>query len=269
MAGLVKVNTKPLSGSLFYLKGDANQDNSELAGGNIEYANEKIGTFGGTYFQIFNSNDSGSFVRDGMNVADLRAWNVPVPFLSGFKLRGEFAHEWGSDHGTTIDANGWYAAVTYTLPNLLNWGPTLTYRYSFFSGDDDPTDGSSNAFDPLFYSSPTGWGTWYQGEIVGEYLLFNSNEIAHMVKLDVNPTTNLNAGLLFFDFSLDKNNYFGTQVSDRHFADEADLYVNWAITDHVSLSVVGALAWPGEAAKQIFGSSDTYELIESQVVVTY
>src|SRR5579871_3315414 len=146
MAGVVKVNTKPVSGSLFYLKGGVNQDDSELAGGNIEYTNEKIGTFGGTYFQIFNSDDSGSFVRDGMNVADLRALNVPVPLLSDFKLRWEFAHEWGDDHGTTIDANGWYAGITYTLPNLLNWGPTLTYRYSFFSGDDDPTDGISNAF---------------------------------------------------------------------------------------------------------------------------
>jgi len=269
MAGVVKINTKPVGGSVFYLKGDPNQDSSELAGGNIEYANEALGTFGATYFQVFNSNDSGSFIRDGMNVGDVRAWDVPVPFLSDFKLRGEFAHEWGNDHGLTIDANGWYGAITWTMPNLLNWSPTLTYRYSSFSGDDDPADGDSNAFDPLFYSSPTGWGTWYQGEIVGEYLLFNSNEIAHMVKLDVNPTSTLNAGVLFFDFSLDKNNYFGTPVSDRHFADEADIYVNWTITPNLALSVVGALAWPGAAAQQVFGNDETYELIESSLTFTY
>ena len=268
MAGVIKLATKPVSGSVFYLKGDVNQDSSQLAGGNIEYANETLGTFGATYFQVFNSDDS-SFIRDGMNVGDVRAWDVPVPLISDFKLRGEFAHEWGDDHGITIDANGWYAAITWTMPNILNWGPTLTYRYSSFSGDDDPLDGNSNAFDPLFYYSPSGWGTWYQGEIVGEYLLFNSNEIAHMVKLDVNPTSTLNAGLLFFDFSLDKNSYFGTPVSDRHFADEADIYVNWSITPQLALSVVGALAWPGEAAKEVFGNDETYELIESSLTFTY
>jgi hypothetical protein len=268
-AGIVKVNTKPVSGALFYLKGDPNQDSSELAGGNVDYKNEKYGTFGGTYFQIYNSNDSGTFKRNGMDVIDGRAWDIPVPYLSNLKLRGEFVHEWGNDHGITIDANGWYGSATYSLADILPWSPSLTYRYSFFSGDDNPADGTSNAFDPLFYYGPGIWGTWFQGEIVGEYLLFNSNEIAHMVNLSVNPTASINAGLLFFDFSLDKNNYFGTPVSDRHFADELDLYVNWNITDHVYLGIVGALAFPGAAAKEVFGSNEVYQLIESQVVVTY
>jgi hypothetical protein len=270
MAGIVKVNTKPVSGSAFYLKGDVHQDHSQLAGGNVEYTNEKLGsTFGATYLNVYRSLDSGTFVRNGMNVADVRAWDIPVPYLSNLKLRGEFAHEWGDDRGITIDANGWYAAAKYSLADILPWKPTLTYRYSFFSGDNSPADGTSNAFDPLFYYGPGVWGTWYQGEITGEYLLFNSNEIANMVQLDANPTSSLNVGLLFFDFSLDKKNYFGTPVSDTHFADELNLYMNWNITDHIYWAVVGGLAWPGAAAKQAFGGSSTYELIESQVVVTY
>ena len=278
--GIVKVNTKPVSGALFYLKGDPNQDSTELAGGNVEYKNEKFGTFGGTYFQIFDSNDSGTFIRNGMDVIDGRAWDIPVPYLSNLKLRGEFVHEWGNDHGITIDANGWYVTATYSLADILPWSPSLekklaitvstrTYHYSFFSGDNDPTDRNSNAVDPLFYSGPSGWGTWYQGEIVGEYLLFNSNEIAQMVNLSVNPTDKINGGLMFFDFSLDKNNYFGTPVSDTHFADEIDLYVNYNITDHIYFAVVGALAFPGAAAKEVFGSDEVYQLIESQVIVTY
>ena len=268
MAGVVKFNTKPVSGSAFYLEGDFHQDNSELGGANVDYATEKFGTFGATYFNIFDSADQ-SFERDGMNVADVRAWDIPVPLLSNLKLRGEFAHEWGNDHGTDIDANGWYVSATYSLADILPWKPTLTYRYSSFSGDSDPDDGKNTAFDPLFYYGPGVWGTWYQGEITGEYLLFNSNEIAHMVRFEVSPTDTLTAGLLFFDFTLDKDNYFGTSVSDKHFADEVNVYANWNITPHIYLGVVGGLAWPGAAAKDAFGDNDTYELIEAQVVATY
>jgi hypothetical protein len=267
MAGVVKIDTKPVGGSAFYLEGDGHQDHSELGGINLEYANDDFGTFGATYFNIFESDDR-SFARDGMNVADLRAWDIPVPFVPDLKLRGEFAHEWGNDHGVQIDADGWYVSATYTLPDILAWKPTLTYRYSSFSGDSG--SGRNTAFDPLFYYGPGVWGTWYQGEIVGEYLLFNSNEIAHMVQFEVtNPSETLTAGILFFDFSLDKDNYFGTSVSDKHFADEVNVYANWTVTPHIYLGVVGGLAWPGAAAKEAFGGNDTYELIEAQVVVTY
>jgi hypothetical protein len=104
---------------------------------------------------------------------------------------------------------------------------------------------------------------------LGEYLLFSSNEIAQMVNLSVNPTDSINTGLLFFDFTLDRNNYFGTPVSDTHFADEIDPYVNWNVTDHIYFAVVGALAFPGAAAKEVFGSDEVYQLIEAQVIVTY
>jgi hypothetical protein len=50
---------------------------------------------------------------------------------------------------------------------------------------------------------------------LGEYLLFSSNEIAQMVNLSVNPTDSINTGLLFFDFTLDRNNYFGTPCPTR------------------------------------------------------
>jgi hypothetical protein len=267
MTGIVKVDTKPVSGSVFYLEGDLHQDHAELAGLDLNYTNEKLGsTFGATYFQVFDADDAGSN-RHGMNVADVRAWDIPVPFVSDLTLRGEFAYQWGRHNGIDINANGWYVSATYSFADLLPWKPALTYRYSFFSGD-NPNDDNSNAFDPLFYDGPGTWGTWFQGEIVGEYLLFNSNEIAHMVQLEVSPTESLTLGFLFFDFSLDKKNYLGTPVSDTHFADEVNLYANWNVTDHIYLGIVGGLAWPGAAAKEVFGD-ETYQLIEGQMVVTY
>ena len=87
-------------------------------------------------------------------------------------------------------------------------------------GDGDPNDSENTAFDPLFFGAGLGWGTWYQGEIVGEYLLFNSNNDAHMVQLNVKPADSLSAGLLHFNFMLDKSDYFGTSVKDKSFANE-------------------------------------------------
>ena len=45
----------------------------------------------------------------------------------------------------------------------------------------------NEAFDPLllgFYD----WGTWWQGEIAGEYFLSNSNLISHQIRAHVTPT---------------------------------------------------------------------------------
>jgi hypothetical protein len=272
-AGIVRVNTTPVSGQAFYLKANNFQDNSQLAGGNIEYAPKDWGPLGLMYFQIFNSDDSGAFVRNGMNVINPRVFKIPIPFVPNLTVTGEDAYEFGHDSKRNIDisANGWYVQLDYGLPSSLPWSPTLSYRYSKFSGEENPSNpgGTFNAFDPLFYYDYITWGTWYQGEITGEYLLFNSNEIAQMVPLTFNPTSAISTGIQFFDISLDKNNYFGTPVSSTHFDDEVDLYLNWNITDHIYLGVVGALAWPGEAAKEAFGSSKTYELLESQLVITY
>jgi hypothetical protein len=272
-AGIVRLNTTPVSGQAFYLMANNFQDNSQLAGANIEYAPKDWGPLGLMYFQIFNSDDSGTFVRDGMNVINPRAFKIPFPFVPNLTITVEDAYEFGHDSKRNLDinANGWYVQLDYGgLANWLPGSPTLSYRYSQFSGESNPSNpGSSfNAFDPLFYYGPGVWGTWFQGEITGEYLLFNSNEIAQMVQLDFKPTSAIDTGILFFDISLDQNNYNGTPVSGTHFDDEVNLYFNWNITDHIYLGVVGGLAFPGTAAKEVFGSK-TYELIESQLVVTY
>ena len=46
---------------------------------------------------------------------------------------------------------------------------------------------ANEAFDPLFLGFYD-WGTWWQGEIAGEYFLSNSNLISHQVRAHVAPT---------------------------------------------------------------------------------
>ena len=46
---------------------------------------------------------------------------------------------------------------------------------------------SNEAFDPLFLGFYD-WGTWWQGEIAGEYFLSNSNLKSHLVRAHVAPS---------------------------------------------------------------------------------
>jgi hypothetical protein len=40
------------------------------------------------------------------------------------------------------------------------------------------------------------WGTWWQGEIAGEYFLANSNLRSHLVRVHLTPSKTLGTGLL-------------------------------------------------------------------------
>jgi hypothetical protein len=126
---------------------------------------------------------------------------------------------------------------------------------------------SQKDFDPFFYGFSRGWGTWFQGEIVGNYLLFNSNQTNHMVHLAASPTDALEVGALYFNFSLDKNNYFGTPVTRDDFADEINFYADWSISDRLSVSAVYGIAFPGDAAKQVFEDDKHFQLF--QVLLNY
>jgi hypothetical protein len=101
-----------------------------------------------------------------------------------------------------------------------------------------------------------------QGEITGNYLLFNSNQRNHMVHLTASPSEKLNLGLLYYRFFLDRNNYYGTLVTDDHFDDEINLYADWTINDYVSVSAVYGVAFPGSAAEQALGNDEPYHLFE-------
>ncbi len=72
------------------------------------------------------------------------------------------------------------SAGAYQL-SKLPWTPTLSYRYAQFSG------GDTHAFDSLFTGLPD-WGYWFQGELLGEFVLSNSNLKSHQVRLTVKPT---------------------------------------------------------------------------------
>jgi hypothetical protein len=151
----------------------------------------------------------------------------------------------------------------------LPWTPSIAYRFAYFTGDPDPGDDRRQDFDPLFYEGDRAWGTWTQGEIVGNYLLFNSNQVNHMLHLAAYPTETLGIGAIFFHFELEEKDYFGTPVGERDFADEVDLYADWTITDNLAVGALYGVAFPGDAAEEAFGADDPFHLFEVYAVLTF
>jgi hypothetical protein len=138
------VDTEPVRGDVFYLKGDRDLESSEVAGANLEYASGKwlgswenfylggaeSGRLGLTYLRVI---DSDGILEDFHGLPDLFLW-------------AGYAREWGGDRAE-VDAFAWYVDLAARLERLLP-GASLRYRYSHFSGDGDPTDAKTRGYDP-------------------------------------------------------------------------------------------------------------------------
>jgi hypothetical protein len=110
----------------------------------------------------------------------------------------------------------------------------VTYRYSRFS----------EGYDPLFYGFSRGFGTWFQGEVAGNYAgPFNSNSGVHHVGLRANPLENLSVGVLWFDFDTldrDRGDFSGRELN---------LYAEWGLTENLVVMPVVGLYQPKKSAE--------------------
>ena len=186
-----------------------------------------------------------------MDVFNLRAYTAPFPGLKALSFEAEYVKE---DNGDALDSTAWNALAAYQFSSA--WQLLLSYRYALFEGD-DPATARNEAFDGLltgFYD----WGTWWQGEIAGEYFVSNSNLISHQLRLDVTPIDAISTGLILYDFQLDKPASLGPQVTSDEVAYELDWYMEWSVNDYLSLSFVAAYADPGEAIEQSSGRTDSF-----------
>lgn len=266
---IIKSDIGAVHTEFFFLQADEDSGDTELYGLNIEYNHETLGTVGASYLTVTDVDSTGDYaLRDNMDVYSVRGQGTPLANLGqeNLFLAFEYVHQGGGE-AVDIDANGYYLEAGYTLADLP-WSPTLSYKYAFFSGDDS-SDSKNQAFDPLFYSMGRGWGSHIMGEIVGEYYLFNSNQKVHMVSLNLQPSEALATGILFYDFSLDEKNYYGTSVSDDKFAQEIDLYADYSLTDNLFLTATLAWATPKGAAKQSFANDEDSYLAQLAVYLSF
>jgi hypothetical protein len=251
----------------FYLDKDELEEadsGSRLHGLNYEitFGSEKQTTIGATYMKWF-AHANMRPGRDGLDVYNARAYTAPIPRLTDLSFELEYALE---RNGDALDSAAWTAQGAYQLSGVT-WKPKLSYRYALFEGD-DPATPKNEAFDPLFPGFYD-WGTWWQGEIVGEYFLMNSNLKSHLIRAHVQPNDAVSGGLLFFKFRLDHPESYGPQVTSTDAAFEIDAYTDWKVNANFTLSLIGAYAKPGEAVQQFTGRTQKFVYGMAYIAYSY
>lgn len=203
-------------GSLAWIKSDNRaQAETELAAGTLDYTNT-LGTVGVTWIHGLDVTDQWASdfqqQRDGMNVYSVRGeGNAGV--TDAF-----FAFEYARQHKRSGGESAWYGEAAYTFSNVP-WTPKVTYRYSRYSED----------WDSLFTGQSTGYGTWFQGEVAANYSgPFATNVGIHHVGLVASPIAGVTLGALYYDInSINKRSALNLN------AKELDLYVEWALSEHL------------------------------------
>jgi hypothetical protein len=238
----------------FYLDKDELEESdsgSRLWGANYEYRIGENTTLGATFMKWL-ADAKIAPGRDGLNVFNLRAYAAPLPNTPDLSFEVEYASE---RNGAALDSNAWTLQGAYELSKVA-WTPKLSYRYAFFQGD-DPETATNEAFDPLFLGFHD-WGTWWQGEIAGEYFLSNSNLKSHLVRVHVTPSEAFSGGLMFYKFAFDHPGSVGPGVTATDAAFELDAYADWKLNQNFTVSFVGAYADPGKAVQQATGRTRNF-----------
>ncbi|MGE5517139.1 MAG: alginate export family protein [Bacteroidota bacterium] len=308
---IARVNTDPVRADVFMLKNDSSLSNTSsldqpsttLYGANVEWFQSAEGKdgratydnrlryVGATFMRVYDALNDGNFSfttgapasvtntlsanRDGLNIYSVHGGGSPIPGFEDFSLYGQYVLERNEDANRKVNANAWYLEPGYTF-SQLPWTPKVAYRYSHFSGDGNPTDTTDKSYDPMFYSSVRGYGSSLQGEIVGQYMIFNSNVNVNMLNFSVKPIDPLKLSLIAYRFDWAEQSQF-TNVTSSHAADEIDFIAEYTVSDNVSLAGTLAAAKAGDGGQQFLrnqqGSTDrtdqTWYLGEVSVVIKF
>jgi hypothetical protein len=263
-ASIVSLNTGPHKAEAFYLLRDELPEvdsHTRLLGFNYEATLAKVNTLGVTYMKFWAN--SLRPARDMMNVFNVRAYTAPFGGVPDLSFEFEYARE---SNGQLRDSNAWTLQGAYEFSDV-KWKPKLSYRYAFFQGD-NPDTANDESWDPLLLGF-SDWGTWWQGEIAGEYFLSNSNLQSHMVRLHLAPNKKLGTGAIFWDFRADQPGAYGPNVTAKDIATEVDWYADWKLNGNFTLSFVAAFGNPGTVVKQVDGHTANFGYAMAFVAYSY
>jgi hypothetical protein len=229
----------------------AGDTRGEAHGANVEYRFGAGAALGTSCLRV----DTDDASSETLDVYSARAsWRAD----NGLTLAAEYVEE-GSGQ---IDATGFYAQLGYAFDSRA-WSPELRLRRATFSGD-DPATPLDERFREIAYGM-TEWGSWYQGEITGEYALGNGNLESWLARLTLEPGDAVTLDVLYYRFTLGQPVSFGATADD--WGDELDFTVEWAASETVAVTGVLGLLRPGNAAEQIVGGGNDWA--HAMLLVSY
>jgi hypothetical protein len=228
---------------------------TKLAGVNLQYQfADAEAAF--TYFYVpdskstYRTTDGRRLPREG-----LRTFNPSVSLKKlfgreGAWLKAEYAYQDHEDFDMSADAG--YVWLGYQL-TATGWQPTLSYRWSTFSGDDPDTQ-AFERFDPLFSG---GLGNFLPG-IVFSKVYKNANLTTNRATLSVKPSDQLELILDYFQHRADSLNNVGgigplQTLQSRDIGQEVTLTAYRYIGKNLFFQAIASVGMPGKAIERALG----------------
>lgn len=204
--------------------------------------------------------------REGLLTLAARGrWADPA-VLPGLWIEGALAHQ--TNQNFPMSAWGGFAQIGY-LARDLPWTPSLSYRYSAFSGD-NPATTRYERFDTLYSG---GLDEWLQGITMGK-VLTQANRATHRVRLNVSPWEGTNLTLdWYLNRAMELNNIGATpalsQLTSRNLGQEWQLVLRMPINEKLYFLGVAGIAQPGDAIRAATGASSNWTTLQAQLFWTF
>jgi hypothetical protein len=254
---IARINTNGFKLEGFYLENNPrNPDNRKrYTGMNIEYNHQDVANFG---FSYINDDDYGGSLTAETNAYDFRLDFKPLAdALPDLSISSEYVYQvnnkftdtdpaapnlyWYGDMGHKTVSGG-FGQIEYKFTELP-WQPTLSYRYAIME----------KGFDFMNFGFKT-WGTWFQGEMNGEFIFDNTDLITNTTRLVVTPIERVTMNLIYLNYKFDDPNVWG--VNSRHYGNEVDLVADWSVNSTVDLAAGIETFIPNEGGKQVFSGGN-------------
>lgn len=228
---------------------------TRLAGVNAEFRPSPDWMVGASYVQAtesqatyYGSTGTPLGGRKGLRVYDARFTYAPAGAGAGPFGGAEFALQENADFPMKAKA-GW-AEIGYRWP-AAPWSPSLSYRYSYFSGD-DPATSTYERWDPLFAGG--NGEQWVQGANHFKVVQDN-NVIAHRIQVRLKPDPRVEIVPQFWSFrAAEANNISGNPalsfLNSRDYGREANVTAKWFVSRKIYVHGHLAYTQPGNAVKQ-------------------
>lgn len=264
----------PWSFKAFYI--DPNElplvdSRSTFAGLNLRYAITPTLSVDASYITVPRSTstsatpDGRRLPREGLQtLAGGLRWNQAFG-VEGMWLASEIAHQTHDRYAMSAWAG--YGLIGYQASHLP-WSPSLSYRYSYASGD-NPSTPRYERFDPLL---STGLGNWLQGVVFGK-VTSNANLAVHRLQFNLQPTPALN---VTFDWHLlrapERNNLGSnpaiSQLTSPDIGQEFSITGRWAMNRNLYLQTIASVGVPGKALRDA-GATKAWTTLQASLYWTF